>query len=77
MAVGCAVAAKSRNILAHWGAQGVGHMTHLFDQCGVQSLAAAFLCEAAHEPSDSVLYVRNHQICAPHKRVVVLCSTIV
>ncbi len=52
-------------------------MTHLFDQCGVQSLAAAFLCEAAHEPSDSVLYVRNHQICAPHKRVVVLCSTIV
>ena len=27
----------------------------LLDECGVQSLTAAFLGEAAHEPSDFVL----------------------
>ena len=37
----------------------------LLDECGIQSFSAAFLSEAAQEPSGSVLYVCNRYICAP------------
>lgn len=55
---------------------GVSPAADLLDQCGVQCLTAAFLCKAAHEPPDSILDVCNIQVCAPHKHVVLLCSTI-